>query len=295
MAFLVALFLLKNESVFKNKGNYTNQETNQARLIYGNTTIGDLVSKDTDSDGVPDWEESLWGTDPTKKETAPGIPDSVAIEKLSAKGGPASGGKETGVQQESENLTQTEKFSREFFATVATLSQNGAMDQATADKISDSLAERIQNSTPQKIFTLIDIKISTDNSVQAIKNYNNTLNSIYQKNPLKYTVMDVLQKFIGDGNNVDASALSQLDLIIKQTNRIIDGMVKMSVPQYLALLHLDLINRLQRLVENLNDIKLYDTDTVVALSGISKYDQNTTALESAVNKLINAIDEKLKN
>ncbi|MEK7081298.1 MAG: hypothetical protein AAB902_02835, partial [Patescibacteria group bacterium] len=139
------------------------------------------------------------------------------------------------------------------------------------------------------------LKISTDNSFQAIKKYSDTLDNIYQKISTKYTVIDVLQKFAPDENDVDVSALSGLNPIIKQISNSIDGMKKTEVPQSLALLHLDLINGLQRLEENLNDIKLYDTDIIVALGGISKYGQNAIALESIVDNLANAISKKLNN
>jgi hypothetical protein len=76
---------------------------------------------------------------------------------------------------------------------------------------------------------------------------------------------------------------------------MIDGMVKMSVPQSLAPLHLDVINALQRLVENISDIKLYSTDVVVALSAISQYDQNTASLDTATQKLSDTINQKLNS
>ena len=107
--------------------------------------------------------------------------------------------------------------------------------------------------------------------------------------------MDVLQKFIIDENNVDSSILVELDPIIGQTNKIIADIAKMSVPQFLASLHLDFINGLQRLVENLEGIKLYETDVIVSLSAISQYDQNTIRLDLAINNLTEAITQKLNN
>ena len=290
VAFLVVLFLIKTGFVFKNPFSSIKQENG---LTYSNTTIGGLVNKDTDGDGIPDWEESLWGTDPTRKETTPGISDSVAIEKLKQQQGIS--GQINGTNQNNPNLTKTDQFSRDLFATVVMLNQNGEVDQATVDKLGSSLADNIKNSPLKKIFLLSDIKIIKDDSIMAVKKYSDTLNSIYQKNPIKYTVMDVLQKFIGDGNNADASVLSELDPIIGWTNKIINEMLKMETPQSLTSMHLDVVNNLQKIVGNLNDMKLYDTDIIVALGGISQYDQNTTALGSAVDKLANAIDGKLKN
>jgi hypothetical protein len=293
VAFLVVLFLLKTTSVFKNKEEYlgTNQ---QAGLTYGNAIIGDLVNKDTDGDGIPDWEESLRGTDPTKKETTLGIPDSVAIEKLKAQQILGTNGQISPGNQNMENLTQTDKFSRDFLATVTTLSQNGEIDQATADKISSSLADNIQNSPQRKIYKFSDIKIIKNDTFAAVKKYADTLSNIYKKNPTKYTILDILQKFSADENNIDVSILSELDPNIKQINSFINGMVKIEVPQSLVILHLDVLNGFQGIVENLNDIKLYETDALVALRGISKYSQNSARLESAISKLTDVLDQKLK-
>ncbi|KKS04564.1 MAG: hypothetical protein UU82_C0008G0007 [Candidatus Nomurabacteria bacterium GW2011_GWC2_41_8] len=284
--------MLKTPLIFKNATNSELDKENQG-LAYSNALIGDLVNKDTDLDGVLDWEESLWGTDPTKKETAPGISDSVAIDKLKAEQG--IGEKIGGDSQNTENLTETDKFSRELFSTVATLNQEGEMDQATIDKISSSLADHIQNSPPRKIYTFSDIKVIKDDSVQAVKKYNDTLDSIHAKYPIKGNVADILQKFIADENNVNTSALAELDPIIEPTNKIINATVKTSVPQFLAPLHLDFINGLERFTENLNDIKLYDTDVIVSFSAMSQYEQNTAILEVAAKELRDAIRQKLNN
>ncbi|MEK7539172.1 MAG: hypothetical protein AAB595_00815 [Patescibacteria group bacterium] len=296
VVFVVALFLLKTTSVFKNKETY--QSVNQENsLTYDNVTIKDLVNKDTDGDGIPDWEEGLYGLDPTKKETAPGTPDNVAIGKLKSKTEQNQQGLpllENRDNQGKENLTQTDKFSRELFATVAAASQNGPMDQATIDALSASLADKIQNSPPRKVFLISEIKTTSDDSVKTFTNYINTFNSLQKKYPaMDYTVLDVLQKFMVDENTVDSSVLVKLDPIIEQTKKVVEGMVKMTVPQSVSTLHLNVVNSLERLVENISDIKLYDSDTIMALGGISKYEENMTKLDSEVDNLMSAINQKL--
>lgn len=296
MLFLVALFLIKNTSIFKNTEIYQNIKTENG-LTYNNGTIEDLVNRDTDRDGILDWEEGLWGTDPTKKETTPGIPDSTTINKLKAQqGGSAGILNEEDTSVGSEKLTQTEQFSRELFATVAAASQNGALDQATIDALGASLAEKIQNPVARKVFLLSDIKITANDNKEAVKNYINASNKIHTKYPaMNYTALSVLQKFIIDENNVDISVLTKLDPIIAQTNKIIDAMIKTEVPKSLLALHLNIINSMERLSENLSDIKLYDTDPIVSLGAISQYNQNTNTLESDIRNIQNTIQQKLNN
>ena len=297
MVFLVVLFLIKNTSIFKNTETY--QRINPKNgLTYNNATIEDLINKDTDGDGILDWQEGLYGLDPTKKETTPGIPDSTAISKLKSEQGNSENQQGLPLlnNQDAENLTQTEKFSRELFATVAATSQNGTLDQAAIDALGASLAEKIKNPVVRKVWTLSDIKIIKDDSFKSFTNYVNDSKKIQAKYPeMKYAVLDVLQEFMVDEENIDLGVLPKLDPIILQTNKVIDAMVQMDTPQSIAPLHLNIVNSLERLSENMSDIKLFDTDVIVSLGAISKYSENTTALLLDVKNLQNKIQEKLGN
>ena len=113
IVFVVALFFVKNKTVFKNDPSPVLSGISEG-LNYGNETLENLINKDTDDDGILDWEEGLWGTDPTKKETTPGTPDGVAVEKLKTEQSKnlENNGEAPSVNQGEENLTQTDKFSR---------------------------------------------------------------------------------------------------------------------------------------------------------------------------------------
>ena len=81
-------------------------------LAYDTTILEDLMNKDTDGDGLLDWEEGLWGTSPDKKDTNDdGVPDNTEIAKLKTELRQNTGGDVSVIQNE-ENLTQTDKFSR---------------------------------------------------------------------------------------------------------------------------------------------------------------------------------------
>jgi len=288
VVFVVGLFFVKNKSVFKNNS------ANGGLVYSGNEKIADLVNNDTDKDGVPDWEEGLFGTDPTKKDSNDdGIPDGIEIAKRNGQA-PVDGELNLNIE-EPEKLTETDQLSRELFSTVATLNQAGVVDQSTVDTISNSLINKISNSPARKTFTLSDLKVVQGDDKQTIKNYNDKLNQIYNKYPYpKYTVLDVLDKFFIDEDNVDESVLPQLDPIIKQTKNIIGEVVKVDVPKNLAFLHLDAVNELEKVLENVSDMRAYNTDIVVAMRGISQYEVNINNFESAANHLANAINQSLK-
>jgi hypothetical protein len=285
--------------LFKNTEKYLGINQKSGLTYDPNETVADLVNKSTTGDGIPDWEKILFGLDPTKTENVPGVPDSVTIQKIiQANNGT---NPETNATNDS-NLSQTDKVSREFFATITSLEESGAidasgnMDQSTQDQLSNSLINNIQNSPQRKIYTLADIKVINDNSVAAVRKYNTALNNVFPKTSTKENVPDILQKFAPDetGNNTDPSVLSELTPIIKQMTDSINGMVATPVPQELASLHLDAINAQEEVVENLNDMQLYSTDPIVAFSGMSKYNQDSTAMVSTLTNLANAINQKLK-
>lgn len=299
MLFLVALFLIKDTSIFKKTVQFVQGNQENGLTYDNNLTIADSVNKDTDGDGIPDWEEPLYGLDPTKKETTPGIPDSTALSKLQVGQEPNTGGTSGSfASTEPEKLTQTEQFSRELFATVAAGSQNGTMDQPTIDALGASLAEKIENPVVRKVFTTSDLKIINEDSNLTMIGYIGALSGIEAKYPTEEiitNVLNILQKFIADENNLDVSALTELDVVIKQLQSGMNEGLKINVPQSLAQLHLDSLNGLERVIENLNDIELFDTDPIVAMGAINQYYQNATSLETAVTKLANAIAQKLKN
>ena len=284
--FLAVLFLIRIKSRFEN-------QVSQSGLIYGNATLADVVSRDTDFDGVLDWEESLWGTDPTKKDTdEDGEADGAEIAQMKADSGMNEGADSTATTEE--NLTETDKFSRELFTTIVTLNQAGEVDQATAEKLSAALSDQITNYAPRKIFLASEIKIIEDNSAGAVEKYILKIGDIFLKYPADSSVIDILQEFVGDGENDNVAALSELDPIVEQTSGAIDEMIKMNVPSELATLHLELVNILERVTENLSDIQFFDMDPIVAMGAISQYEANITAFGLITLELVNTIKEKIE-
>jgi hypothetical protein len=294
--FIVVLFFLRNKNWFQNTVKYFGVKQETGLTYNANDTVADLINKSTTGDGIPDWEKVLLGLDPTKTENVPGVPDSVTIQKMMQAN---QGNAQTSTDNAS--LSQTDKVSREFFATVASLEQSGAidangnMDQATQDQLTNSLINNIQNSPQRKIYALSDIKITNDNSVTAVRKYNTILNNLSPTNPTESNVPEILQKFAPDdtGNNTNPAVLSQLTPIITKLAAFESGMIATQVPQSLASLHLDAINSIEAVIENLSDLQEYSTDPIIAFSGMSKYQQDSDTMASNLTSLANAITQKL--
>lgn len=285
--FLVVVFFIKTQSKFEN-------QAAKSGLVYGDSTLSDVITKDTDQDGVLDWEEGLWDMDPTKQDTNDdGIRDDVEVAKIKAARGLNKKTSLEGTDTPEENLTETDKFSRELFAAVAALNQAGEIDQETADRLTTSLSEKIKSSTPKKVFVIADIKISSDNSAAGMRKYIAAIAAIYKKHPVEHNVLDTLKEFINDGENIYAEALDKLEPVVKQTSIVISELVNMEVPSEIASLHLDLINALERLKENVANMQLYISDPVVAMGAMSQYEENNDILQSTLEKLGEKVSQKL--
>ncbi len=283
MVLLAVLLFAKKEIIFKN-------QTGENGLVYNGTeTLEDLVNTDTDGDTVPDWEEGLYGTDPLKKETASGIPDKSYIDGKRKQ--TAVDGELTLTSENPENLTQTDKLSRELFGSIAALNQAGEINENTVDTVSNAVLEKIQNPEQRKIFSLSQLKITENNSAQAVAKYSAELDKIYNGSTIKYTVPDVLQKFVIDENTVDETALKDLGPLITQTNKIIEQMIKLETPRRIVELHLNVINGLEKLSENMSDMTLYDSDIITAISGLSQYKSNVDKVQEYATILAQAIYE----
>lgn len=285
--FLVVIFLTKTNTIFKN-GDPALQQADG--LVYQNSEIGELVSKDTDGDEIFDWEEGLWGTNPTKKDTDDdGITDDAEIALLKAD----TVGTNSSTQSANVKLTETDKFSQELLTTMTSLAQGGSLDEATVEKIGISLADNIENSIQRKIYTLSNLKISSRDTTDDVLAYNLNLYDIYKENKSEKGFLNILEELIADPENT--SILAKFDPIINKNKKIINELLKISVPQSLAKLHLELINTSQGIIENISDIKLINNDPLVTMGAIMQYEQNVVTLESIAIGIDKVIFEKLNN
>ena len=119
----------------------------------------DLVARDSDGDGVLDWEESLWGLDPNKKDSDNnGITDNqeIATKKISL-----------GISANlpAATTTLTDQFAREFFSTFSALRQSGNLTKANINKFSERSTGSLTSITVPDAYTSKDIIISTSTNI----------------------------------------------------------------------------------------------------------------------------------
>ena len=291
--FVVVIFSIKKSSDFKNNLPETGLS---GGLTYDTTILKDLVSRDSDRDGIFDWEEGLWGTDPYNKDTnADGVTDEKEIARLKGELKQNMGTSESETLFGDGNLTQTDRFSQELLTTVAAINQTGEMDPATIQKLGEALATQIENISPKKVYGMTDIKITKDSSIETIQKYDEVTDAIFEKYPVEDNVAVILQELATADGDIDSTAVQKLEPRIQQMKNIIADLSQIEVSQEMATPHLNLINALERVMENLSDVTLIDIDAIVALSAISQYEENVATLDMAAESMESAISRKLNN
>lgn len=288
VVFLVVLFLLKNNTFsFENK-------SEKEGLVADDISLAEFVNRDIDGDGLLDWEETLIGTDLELWDTdGDGISDGDQYRATLADAGDTSTSTEDGMEF---SQTQTAKLSQELFATIAAMSQVGELDPTAAEQLTNEIIAKVQNADPRKVYAVGEINISTDNSPSAFQKYIADIENIYKKYPAPSpSAIEILVEFAGDGENTNPDALIDLSPIVTQTENVLGEMTKMGVPSEIAMIHLDLVNVLERLRENLEDMLLFEVDPILAAGGMSNYEGNEAYLQDVLQELGDTIKAKLGN
>jgi len=279
---LVVFFLISNIFFGKNsfvalskKGNLQNEKI----------TLNNLLQKDSDGDGVMDWEEALWGTDLNKKASFNDISDSEYIknkrEELKISDG-------EGLALEEEGLTETDKFAQEFFASLSAMKQSGQIDQNTINNVSANLGQNIVDPTLVGKYTEKDIKLSKNDGVDMQKSYYTNAQNLFESYKEKGIgdELEIVSVIVGSENvQTSKDSIDKLTKIANAYQEFAEKMVELKVPESLMQNHIEIINNANNTgISVRNMIKVVD-DPIVGLSGLSQYQQYSDDLIASVGDL----------
>lgn len=257
---------------------------NDVQNIKGQSiTVKDIVEKDTDSDTVPDWEEVLWGTDPSKTDTnGDGVADNVEIEKKKQ----ALAHENTSAETENSNadLNETEKFSREFFASIIALQQSGNLNDQTVGELANTVKENaaLEQNIPDS-YSMADIKTEED-SKESIRTYHEQLLNVLNK--YKDTnIGEELSIIDASLSTEDKKSLEDLYGIALEYKNMADDFAKIKTPSSIASTHLNLVNSSKNTglaIENA--VQIYD-NSIKGLIGISQYKKESDMFDKSFVEL----------
>lgn len=260
-----------------------------------------IASKDSDSDGLPDWEESLYGTDSHVADTLHlGMVDGEAVAKglivpkaiadiRVATSSPAIVDS-NGLPPPAAEGTLTSAFTQTFFSLyVAAKQANGGAELTSSQ--SSALAEQAmnqlsQNSSPAADFKKqADIKIS-GSGPEALRAFAIEAEAVLKKNTTDATMSEI-EYFQLAVSGDDASARTHLVSLSKAYRDSAVGISMLSVPEELATVHLAIVNSIMRLSEIDADFARVDSDPLTAMLALQQYKQTELDGENAFATLFN--------
>ncbi len=254
-----------------------------------------IATKDSDNDGLPDWEESLYGTDPHVADTfhlgmtdgeavARGLIVPKAIADIQTASSSPMSLDANGLPPAPADGTLTAAFAQDFFTLYLAAKQNaGSSDLSDTDlqNIADQAISQLASSIkPAADFRSASELTVSGSGADALKAFAASAEAVLLKNTSDATSTDIEYLKAALENN-DATALPHIASIAKMYRGSAAGLAVLPVPRELAAADLALINTLMRLSEVDTDFTRADSDPLAAILAIQQYAQVAQALSDA--------------
>ena len=229
--------------------------------------VKDIVQKDSNNNGIPDWEEILWGLDPSKNGTSNKEFVTAKQEALS---------KENGTPITPENKTGNELLSQQFFSVIMSLEQTGNLNDASMQSISDAIGKKVIANPIADVYTKDMMKIQATSTSTTDKYYENLKNLM-----LKYKDKDIGNEltFIAQGvQRNDSQVLYVAGTIANEYKSFADELIKIPVPETLSLHHLSLANNYDKVSQSIKGLAQIADDPMLGMRSLVNYKKYSDAL-----------------
>lgn len=245
-------------------------------------TIGEAAEKDSDGDGLVDWREKLFGFDPFNPDTnGNGIGDlAEAQAQLDALAILES--VEGNTTQET--LNETNMLARDLFITLNALSPDGPIDQATYTNLTELVSIHIASRgqvTPYQEKDLSAVRNTPEHASQ----YSNTLAEMlatHQSNIQQVNAIALIEEAAATG---DPAALAELERLYASYSAMHEQLLSMPVPNGVVQYHLEFLNTVHALEEDIYGMQQFFDDPILTLSALFLYNEHLEQFASSLEAL----------
>ncbi|MEN9582139.1 MAG: hypothetical protein RL641_93 [Candidatus Parcubacteria bacterium] len=243
------------------------------------STAENIIEKDTDGDGLRDWEEALWGTNPAMPATF-GEPDKNYVEKKRKQMA-----ENSGTQNGQEDLDATETLAKEFLSTLIALKQSGNLNQFNITNLAQKFSTNIGKDVDlPNHYTISDIKTGKDDKASR--------NAYYAK--VKSATLVAKKGGMGSELKVIADFFSSEKLtkdgmlsLAKTYSTFTKSLAGLEVPPSATEKHLAVINESYNMSLILNNILEVENSSIVGLIAIAQFEKHEPKLTQSITDLTN--------
>lgn len=261
-----------------------------------NTNIS-ISTKDSDEDGLKDWEEIIFRTNPYSPDTdGDKTPDGeeVKLGRDPLKSGPddiimPEETKEARQESETDtedNLTKTlaKKFGEEFIAPYLSNPEGFKSSKFLGQNLVNDLLTN-QASLPKETLSEKDIILSPNNTSLAIKSYGKNFDEIILEAFKNTSGKQELLIFAAAIKEDNFAILSELDPFILGYNILIKKFKILGVPSELKNLHLEYLNAALSQKNAVEKMRKAKEDIILALVGMNEYFNASEELNKTAQKI----------
>lgn len=260
-----------------------------------------IAAKDTDSDGLPDWEEALYGTDPATADSkhlgmtdgeavAKGLIVPKAIADIQVGASTSDGTRVDGLPPAPKEGTLTAAFAQSFFTLYMQAKERAGGGDLSQDELNQVVNDALQN-LAATVKPAPDFKSSADLSVAgtgpaALTAFAANAEAVLLANTSSATTTPLanLRQAVMEG---DTRALTRLTSLATMYRTSASGLAQLAVPQELAGAHLAVVNVLMRMSQLASDFSRVEDDPLVAILALGQYTTVGQALDSAFIQVAN--------
>lgn len=242
--------------------------------------------KDSDNDGLKDWEEALWKTDINNPDTdKDGAPDGEEVKsgRDPLKPGPNDKieAKIFSAEEDLGGLTKTDAASRDFFAYFYSLFQTGNLNAETKEALTQSFLQNIEREKLADKYNLSDLNITASDSVDTLGSYGNEVARIMNQgqSPSGENEIQIIQNALQKESEKD---LQKLDAVIAVYRNVSNELLKVKAPKGVSLYHLNVVNGSNNIAEALVNIKKVFGDSLQGVIGFKQYQDELSEARKAL-------------
>lgn len=261
--------------------NYFKKRSAEKNTVVTTLTIKDVIEADADKDGVPDWEEALWGLDIHNPETN-SIPDRTYITERQSE--LAVKGEQEGKPVGEEILNETDQFAREYLVTMLSLNQKGQMDEESTKALAANIADSVKsNNTLPEIYSAKDLKVVPATEA-SINEYQLKLGEAFAKNGIETlgTELPLLTEILENNNTEN---IPKMKAVTEKYAFFAQSMMSISVPDTAVTQHIEFANTLYKIGKSTENLIQGSGNPLIAIIGVNQYFENFTALQTVTESL----------
>lgn len=245
---------------------------------------------DVDTDGLPNWKETLYGTDPDNADSdGDGMNDG---DEVAIGANPLMYGTEPESSTSyvaPKGLTSTEALARELFVGYASARQDGSVNK---DEIEDAITTIVERHTAEsssaKHYTLADIQIENDVNLDAYAS--SVTKALRDAGQVREYELSVFARAIEKENNEELQKLAETAKIY---TAIKNKLLALEVPGDVAPEHLAFVNSMEGLAHEIQRMSEWGGDPLDALVLVGTYGTAEDDMVGALDALF-AFMETLK-